>query len=398
MGLETATYISQLNSANPVASDFLTQADDHMRLIKSVLKATLPNANAAINPTPAEFNLLVGKTALVQAEVNDLTAAVTWANVPNANITQGSVTQHQAALSITESQISDFGSYATASHTHTLSIITDVVATAAQVNRSQGLAGTASRAVVTDASGNLDESVITSTEIGYLDNVTSNIQTQLDAKAPLASPTFTGTVTATTFSGAGTSLTGTASSLSIGGNAATVTTNANLTGQVTSVGNAAALDVTAITAQTDIGGAIADTDKMVISDAGVLRRTDVSRIRTYVGENLPIETYSEDADQYTATTGTRNLDVSVATWFYPSADFGTSSITFTFSNPAASGRVSSFILEMLGANDATITWPASVAWANGDTEPTWTAGTDIVRFTTRNGGATWRGFVVGKNF
>ena len=37
--------------------------------------------------------------------------------------------------------------------------------------------------------------IVTSTEIGYLDNVTSAIQTQLDAKAPLASPTFTGTVT-----------------------------------------------------------------------------------------------------------------------------------------------------------------------------------------------------------
>ena len=44
-------------------------------------------------------------------ETNDLTAAVTWANVPDANITQTSVTQHQAALSITESQISDLGSY-----------------------------------------------------------------------------------------------------------------------------------------------------------------------------------------------------------------------------------------------------------------------------------------------
>jgi hypothetical protein len=46
-------------------------------------------------------------------ETNDLTAAVTWANVPNANITQTSVTQHQAALSITESQISDLGTYVT---------------------------------------------------------------------------------------------------------------------------------------------------------------------------------------------------------------------------------------------------------------------------------------------
>jgi hypothetical protein len=36
---------------------------------------------------------------------------------------------------------------------------------------------------------------VSDTEIGYLNGVTSAIQTQLDAKAPLASPTFTGTVT-----------------------------------------------------------------------------------------------------------------------------------------------------------------------------------------------------------
>ena len=46
-------------------------------------------------------------------ETNDLTAAVVWANVPDANITQSSVTQHQAALSVTESQISDLQSYLT---------------------------------------------------------------------------------------------------------------------------------------------------------------------------------------------------------------------------------------------------------------------------------------------
>ena len=36
---------------------------------------------------------------------------------------------------------------------------------------------------------------VSDTEIGYLDGVTSAIQTQMDAKAPLASPTFTGNVT-----------------------------------------------------------------------------------------------------------------------------------------------------------------------------------------------------------
>ena len=39
---------------------------------------------------------------------------------------------------------------------------------------------------------------ITDTEIGYLDGVSSAIQTQLNAKAPTASPTFTGTVTVPT--------------------------------------------------------------------------------------------------------------------------------------------------------------------------------------------------------
>jgi len=39
---------------------------------------------------------------------------------------------------------------------------------------------------------------VTDTEIGYLDGVTSAIQTQIDTKAPIASPTFTGTVSGVT--------------------------------------------------------------------------------------------------------------------------------------------------------------------------------------------------------
>ena len=45
------------------------------------------------------------------SEVNDLTSSVVWANVPDANITESSVTQHQAALTITESQISDLSHF-----------------------------------------------------------------------------------------------------------------------------------------------------------------------------------------------------------------------------------------------------------------------------------------------
>jgi hypothetical protein len=39
---------------------------------------------------------------------------------------------------------------------------------------------TASRALATDANGNIQASAITATELGYLDNVTSNVQAQFD--------------------------------------------------------------------------------------------------------------------------------------------------------------------------------------------------------------------------
>ena len=61
------------------------------------------NTNGVFTYTPPDL------TPYLTTETNDLTAAVTWANVPDANITQSSVTQHQAALSITESQISNLG-------------------------------------------------------------------------------------------------------------------------------------------------------------------------------------------------------------------------------------------------------------------------------------------------
>ena len=46
----------------------------------------------------------------------------------------------------------------------------------------------------------LDGVTATTTEVNYLDGVTSAIQTQIDAKAPIADPTFTGTATIPTAS------------------------------------------------------------------------------------------------------------------------------------------------------------------------------------------------------
>ena len=84
------------------------------------------------------------------AAVKDHVEAV----IPALSVTEASVTQHQAALSITASQLSD------------------VTSTAAELNI-------------------LDGVTATTAELNYVDGVTSNIQTQIDSISP--SPTFTAT-------------------------------------------------------------------------------------------------------------------------------------------------------------------------------------------------------------
>lgn len=80
----------------------------------------LTDVNITGSPAPASGDVLTfNGTQWIHAnpgalsEVNDLTSSVTWTTVPDAYISETSVTQHQGALTITESQISDLGSYLT---------------------------------------------------------------------------------------------------------------------------------------------------------------------------------------------------------------------------------------------------------------------------------------------
>jgi hypothetical protein len=56
MALETATYIDGLVNTNPTSGDPVSAGDDHVRLIKTVLKNTFPNVAAAVTRTAAEMN------------------------------------------------------------------------------------------------------------------------------------------------------------------------------------------------------------------------------------------------------------------------------------------------------------------------------------------------------
>ena len=65
MGLETASYISQLVATNPLATDPISQGDDHLRLIKSVLQTQFSglSGTTAVTASGTEMNLLDGVTA-----------------------------------------------------------------------------------------------------------------------------------------------------------------------------------------------------------------------------------------------------------------------------------------------------------------------------------------------
>ena len=91
--------------------------------------------------------------------------------------------------------------------------------------------------------------------------------------------------------------------------------------------------------------------------------------------------------------GTDDIDLSLGN--VVTATVSTSTETFTFSNPPASGKAGSFTLILTNGGSQTVNWPASVDWVGG-TAPTLTsAGVDVITFVTTDGGTTWLGFVAG---
>lgn len=56
MPLEGASYINGLVSTNPVATDGVDKGDDHIRLIKAVLKATFPNITGPVTVDQNRIN------------------------------------------------------------------------------------------------------------------------------------------------------------------------------------------------------------------------------------------------------------------------------------------------------------------------------------------------------
>ena len=81
MGVETATYISQLSATNPLGTDPISEGDNQIRLVKDVLQKQFTTLGAAaVTTTAGEINVLDGVTAgtasASKAVVLDSNAAV----------------------------------------------------------------------------------------------------------------------------------------------------------------------------------------------------------------------------------------------------------------------------------------------------------------------------------
>ena len=107
-----------------------------------------------------------------------------------------------------------------------------------------------------------------------------------------------------------------------------------------------------------------------------------------------IKDYAETANAIGGTGGgTQDIDLTLGN--VVSATVDTSTNTFTFSNPSATGKACSFTLILTNGGSQTVNWPASVDWAGGSAPSLTSSGIDALVFTTIDGGTIWYGFLAG---
>lgn len=88
MAIESAGFISELVATNPPGADDLSTADDHLRLIKAVLKAQFPNfTTAAIDASVAELNVLTRMKSAIKTSDETVNNSTTLQNDDDLAVT-----------------------------------------------------------------------------------------------------------------------------------------------------------------------------------------------------------------------------------------------------------------------------------------------------------------------
>ena len=223
VGAATTAQVDALAPlASPTFTGTLTAANitDSGLTANTALVAGTGGALTSSSVTSTELGYVHGVTSAIQTQLNSLaplasptfTGTATVANMIDSGLTANTVVYANGSKQLTSSSV-------TTTELGYVSGVTSAIQTQLAAKAplaSPTFTGTVTAAAITDTGltantaliagvgGALSSSSVTSTELGYVSGVTSAIQTQLGTKAPLASPTFTGTVNGAiaTFTGA----------------------------------------------------------------------------------------------------------------------------------------------------------------------------------------------------
>ena len=204
-----------------------------------------------------------------------------------------------------------------------------------------------------------------------------------------AAGSFTTLSASSTVTIGGTALTSTAAELNILDGVTATASELNILDGVTST--AAELNI--------LDGVTATTAEINYLDITTLGTTQASKVVTSDANGVTKfdNGIQEESTAVTSSSNAATLNLRDGSVFTHTL---TENVTYTFSNPAASGYASSFTLKVTQDSSArTITWPGSVDWAGG-TAPTLSTGSgdvDVFVFMTVDGGTTYYGFTAGQD-
>ena len=148
------------------------------------------------------------------------------------------------------------------------------------------------------------------------------------------------------------------------------------------------------------GAAVAEiADDLAIINVTTLGLTEASKVVTADANGVVSfdDGIIEESEAVTSSSGSATFNLQDSTNF--TLALSENITTMTFSNPAASGRVSAFTMKVTQDSTArTITWPSSVDWPNGNapTLSTTSGAVDVFVFFTNDGGTTYYGFTAGQ--
>lgn len=138
MALETASFIANLVVSNPDGGDQRSTADDHIRLLKAVLRRQFPNLDSAVSLSAAQIAFSNDLSASVQLQLNQLRDGSATAN--NAINSRYATSASNAVIALTANS----ASYAALAGVATLAITANSASYAV-------LAGTATLALTANS-------------------------------------------------------------------------------------------------------------------------------------------------------------------------------------------------------------------------------------------------------